>query len=312
MSFAVSLGKGRVEYSSDNLLTMLGHASNLVRPAHWRMLSDLVRFCRQAHLLYAAPVEQSLGDYLDQHHYSEAFRKEHLLPMAAAIWSAKPEQILNFPAQSFGHFFRNHGLLELNPLKRPPWRTVKGGSRVYVNLLAKAGGAKIVMNANIASVKGGADKAVIIFNDGSTAEFDNVVFASHADETLKLMQDTNAQQRELLGYFHYSSNATYLHQVVTLMLLVSLNPPQPPATNKTLKQMTYTHPQFDASTLKAQKQMHNIQGKDRLWFCGSYFGYGFHEDGLASGFGVAEALGARRPWAIKDVSPAFANARGKP
>jgi predicted NAD/FAD-binding protein len=186
----------------------------------------------------------------------------------------------------------------------------------------------------------------VLFADGGEASFDHIVIATHADEALALLDAPTALQKNLLGSFRYAANAAYLHQDVRLMprrrrlwaswnylnagaknsgsitywmnrlqslssrapLLVSLNPAFAPEADKTLAHMIYTHPQFDHAALRAQSRLKDIQGQDRLWFCGSYFGYGFHEDALASGLAVAEALGAKRPWQVSDVSPAFANA----
>ncbi len=350
MSFAVSLDGGKIEYSGDSLATLIGHPGNLLRPSHLAMMRDLVRFYRSAPALYAAPPEQTLGAFLAQHHYSRAFADNHLLPMAAAIWSAAPQKILDFPVGSFGAFFRNHGLLELDAKKRPEWRTVKGGSIQYVEKLAKAGRAKIITDAKITAIRSTSNQPSIRFADGMSQFFDHIICASHADETLALMDQANDDQRRILGAISYSANDTYLHHDIALMpkrkhlwaswnylrptpddvhaptvavtywmnrlqnfksaepFLVTLNPPRPPAGDKTVAHMLYHHPQQDNASLAARQQLRTIQGKDRLWFCGSYCGYGFHEDGLASGLAVATALGAPRPWPITDVSPAFANA----
>ena len=349
MSFAVSMGGGSYEYSGDSLGSMIGGWRNLFDPAHWRMLRDLVRFMRNGANLAKAPADESLGAFLDRHGYNQDFRRLHLLPMAAAIWSASPADILDFPARSFGTFFQNHGLLELDTAKRPQWRTVTGGSREYVGRLATAGRAIIHTGIQIARIDSDPKGASLTFTDGSADRFDQVVFACHADEALALLGDTAPPRlRQVLAPFRYSANTTYLHRDPALMprrqrlwaswnylrpdtkmgsdvfvsywmnrlqgidkatpYFVTLNPTAPPRADLTYRTMTYHHPQFDRAAIEAQAQLRQVQGSHHFWFCGSYCGYGFHEDALASGLAVAAALGAPRPWPITDVSPAYDNA----
>ncbi len=343
MSFAASLDDGRVEYAGDNLGKLVGHWRNLLRPRHWRMLADLIRFLKQGALLSKTPATMTLGQFLQQHGYSDAFRDDHLLPMAGAIWSMPTHKILDFPARSFGDFFRNHGLLELDTARRPEWRTVAGGSRAYVERLVQDSEAHIVTGARIARVAG----TQIHFEDGDRQDFDHVVIAAHADEALALLPDAPAETLAVLSAFSYSANETWLHRDETLMprrkrlwaswnymrqgggqpgiyvsywmnrlqsldrrspYFVTLNPPTPPASEKTVLHQVYHHPQFDLATIAAQARLRAIQGRGGVWLCGSYFGFGFHEDALASGLAVAAALGAPRAWTVTDVSPAFANA----
>jgi len=348
MSFGVSIDNGRIEYSGDSLGSLLGGWRNVFQPTRWKMVAEIVRFYRSGMLLSGADPSITLGEFLDRHSFSTAFREQHILPMAGAIWSVTPDKVLDFPARSFGNFFRNHGLFELSTTRRPEWRTVNGGSRVYVDKVLAASKATFVPRSRIISVAGGPDDAALTFADGSRATFDQVIIATHADQALKLLASPSGKQTTILGAFGYSRNTTYLHSDATLMprrkdlwaswnylqsdneetkgicvsywmnrlqsfpsdrpIFVSLNPPQPPRPELTTASMVYEHPQFDLKAVAAQTQLATLQGRDRLWFCGSYFGYGFHEDGLASGFAVAEALGARRPWPITDVSPAFRNA----
>jgi hypothetical protein len=350
MSFAVSLDKGRYEYAGDNLHTLIGTWQNLLSLKHWGMIADLIRFMRDGHRLCSADSTQSLGDFLRQNNYGRAFIERHLLPMASAIWSAPPQSIADFPAQSFGQFFRNHGLLESDIAKRPPWRTVTGGSKQYVEKLINTAKPTTILNTSIAHIDGQDNQAIITFQDGQRAEFDHVIIATHADEAKTLLHD-NSVTEGLLESFQYSANAAYLHSDPNLMpkrqnlwsswnylrkasdtnsavfvsywmnrlqnidqkypLFVSLNPTTQPDTNKIWKKIVYHHPQFDRQAKAAQGQLSDIQGLNNLWFCGSYFGYGFHEDALASGLSVAEALGAKREWNVTDISPAFANATPK-
>jgi predicted NAD/FAD-binding protein len=284
---------------------------------------------------------------LKRQKFGKDFIQDHVLPMAAAIWSAAPEDILNFPARSFGRFYENHGLLELDSKKRPAWRTIDGGSRVYVEKILEEAKPTIVKNAAIVKINGGTNGATLTFADGSTAQFDHVIIAAHADEAAALLDD-KLSHKAALKPFRYAINTTYLHSDSDLMpkrkslwaswnymgtgtagsqsvfvtywmnllqsidrkipLFVSLNPATPPAWDKTIKQMTYHHPQFDNAAMQAQEKLKFVQGQENIWLCGSYFGYGFHEDAFASGLAVAEALGVPRPWKVTDVSPAFNNA----
>ena len=348
MSFCASLDGGRVEYAGDNFPSLIGHWQNLFRLRHWQMIADLVRFLKQGEELSSAPVAMTLKQFLDRHGYSAAFREDHLLPMAGAIWSMPSEQILAFPARSFGEFFRNHGLLELDIAKRPEWRTVLGGSQNYVDRLVKGSGATVITNAQIHHIEVIANGAQIYFADGSTQDFAHIVLAIHADEALALLPEALGEVRNILKSFRYLANETYLHSDIDLMpqrkrlwaswnfmqrsgadktrifvsywmnrlqklptltdIFVSLNPPAPPGQDKTYAHQVYHHPQFDCDAIAAQTQLRTIQGRGRIWLCGSYFGYGFHEDALASGLAVATALGAPRTWTVTDKSPAFENA----
>jgi predicted NAD/FAD-binding protein len=348
MSFAVSLDQGRYEYSGDNLRTFIGQKRNLLRLKHLQLMADTVRFMQSGEDLCNAPEEETLGVYLTQKKFSNAFIQNHILPMAAAIWSATPQAILDFPARSFGRFYNNHGLLELDVGKRPEWRTVDGGAEVYVRKILDEVKSKIVLNSDIRCIVGAVDGAQLTFADGQTAVFDRVIMAAHADETSMLLDDAHVEQKSALSSFRYSANYAYLHSDERLMpcrkhlwaswnyiggntqntknvfvtywmnrlqgidksfpLFVSLNPSETPAAEKTYKSMVYHHPQFDRAAMAAQDKLRFVQGQNNIWLCGSYFGYGFHEDALASGLAVAEALGAPRPWNVKDISPAFENA----
>lgn len=348
MSFAVSLDQGGYEYAGDNLATVIGHWQNLFRFKHWRLVIDALRFMRQGETLYTTSADETLGAYLRRYGFSHSFITNHILPMAAAIWSASPENILDFPARNFGQFFHNHGLLEPDIKKRPPWRTVTGGAKIYVDKILGEAKPTLVQNASIIKVTGGTNGATLTFDDGHHAHFDHVILATHADEAATLLDDASWHLKNVLNSFRYSANQAYLHQDSSLMphrknlwaswnyiasshqnpkhvfvtywmnrlqgidrrtpLFVSLNPPHSIAPDKILKHMVYHHPQFDRTAMRAQSTLKSVQGQDRIWLCGSYFGYGFHEDALSSGLAVAEALGAKRPWHVTDISPAFHHA----
>ena len=342
MSFAVSLDGGRLEYSGTSVAGLFAQRSNLVRPRFWAMLQDITRFYRNASrdVLARGAAGISLGEYLAAGGYGAAFRDDHLLPMAAAIWSAPCAEILSYPAAAFLRFHHNHGLLQLSD--RPVWRTVTGGSSTYVQKLRAAFSGDVRTGSPVRRVRREADE-VVLTGDGWTETFDQVVFASHADQTLAMLDDPGSAEAEALGAFRYSRNRAVLHGDEALMpkrrrawaswnhigdraqpdaacavtywmnrlqglpeaqaFFVTLNPPGTLRDETIFHEEIYEHPLFDTAALDAQERLWSLQGARRSWFCGAYFGSGFHEDGLQAGLAVAEALGGiRRPWSVRDES----------
>ena len=340
MSFSASLNQGRIEYSGRGLSGLFGQMSNLVRPRFWGMIRDLVRFYRRASEDARGDMSEeiSLGDYLESGRYGAAFRDHHVVPMASAIWSAAPDDILHYPAAAFLRFHDNHGLLQLT--RRPMWRTVVGGSRAYVARLAEPLKGRIRVGAGAARIERIAGQVAIADGRGDRDVFDRVVVATHADQALALLGEPTAREQALLGAFRYSRNQAYLHLDEALMprrratwaswnyiseagssdkasvtywmnslqrlptrrnVFVTLNPQRPP--RDVLRVEAYDHPIFDAAAIRAQKELWGLQGEGGVWFCGAHFGAGFHEDGLQSGLAVAEQLGGvRRPWQVAGES----------
>lgn len=350
MSFAVSLDEGALEYSG-SLAGLFAEKRNLFRPRFWSMLRDLQRFYREAPRDLAAleQIHTTLGDYLDAGAYGEAFRRDHLLPVAAAIWSAPAGNILKYPAASFIRFQDSHGLLKLR--NRPPWRSLRGGSRAYVERLTQSFKERIRLSAAVDAVRRDADGVKIRDRHGRIETFDDVVIASHADQALALLDDASLDERTLLGAFRYSSNTAVLHADPALMpkrravwsswnhigcdsddhscptvtywmnslqniphetpLFVTLNPQRAP--RRELHREVYEHPLFDAAAIAAQRRLWSLQGTRNTWFAGAYFGAGFHEDGLQAGLAVAEALGGvRRPWRVANESGRIAIETAEP
>ena len=348
MGFSASLDEGRIEYGGDNLVALFSQARNLVSPRFWSMLRDLVRFYRHAPAHAAALDLESLtlGQYLDRFGYGEAFQNDHILPQAAAIWSASAEDIRNYPLVALVRFFENHGLLKI--LGRPMWRTVVGGSRAYVEKLTAQLGGPVCTGRPVTRVKRVA-KGVMVTDAGGNAElYDHVIMATHADEGLALLDDVEPEERRLLGAFAYSRNRTVLHSDPALMprrrrtwsawnylartqaggaqqlcvtywmnrlqhlprdrqYFVTLNPITEPDPATVVHSEVFTHPIFNAAALRAQPQLWSLQGAGGLWWCGAYFGSGFHEDGLQAGLAVAEALGgSKRPWQVPQESSRIA------
>ncbi|NBC32301.1 MAG: FAD-dependent oxidoreductase [Alphaproteobacteria bacterium] len=351
MSFAFSVDGGRLEYCGDSLRSLFAQVGNLVRPSHYGMIRDILRFYREAPALLKQvdEGEPSLADYLAANRYGHAFVYRHLLPMGAAIWSTTIGEMMNFPARSFVRFFHNHGLLKVK--ERPVWQTVSGGSREYVARLTAPYAHNIRRGCAVAGIRRLPHAAIVRDAQGHEDRFDAVVLATHADQALALLEDPSPAERRTLGAFQYQKNRAVLHRDAGLMpkrrrawaswnylassdpadrhrvsvtywmnrlqnldpadpIFVSLNPLAEPAPGKATAAFDYDHPQFDAAALDAQTRLPAIQGRQRTWFCGSYCGYGFHEDGLASGLAVAESLGGmKRPWIIAEASPAGFHAR---
>jgi predicted NAD/FAD-binding protein len=297
------------------------------------MIKEIKRFNRQAPLDRAEGGMRglSLRQYRTDKRFGGAMIEDYLRPMAAAIWSMAPCRMLDFPAESFVSFFENHHLLQW---RRPVWRTVEGGSRNYVEAMSLPYRQRIRLGCGAARVERGPDGVFVTSTDGHTELYDQAILASHSDETLALIGDPSKAEREILSAILYAPNRIYLHRDARLMprrraawsawnvldwgrqdeiavtywmnalqgidrarpLFVSLNPPFEPARRLTFASFVYHHPQYDAASLAAQRRLDEIQGCARLWFCGAWTGYGFHEDGLASGLEVAEELGASVPW----------------
>ncbi len=343
MSFAVSLEWGGLEYGSTDLRALFGQRRNLFRPRFWSMLKDLQRFYKTApnDLAEVSASGVSLGDYLDVKGYGRAFREDHLLPQAAAIWSASVGDIGDYPAASFIRFFDNHGLLELDIHARPQWRTVVGGSVAYIPKLTAPYAERILLDTPVTGIARRSDGIIVRDRRGGERRFDQVVIASHANQALAMLENPSGDERALLGAFRYSRNTAVLHTDARLMprrkavwsawnfvgdtastgevtywmnllqglnsaepLLVSLNPSaQPPDPATVIRTETYEHPLFDAAAMAAQERLWSLQGRQRTWFCGAHFGAGFHEDGLQAGLAVAEAIGGvRRPWTVAEES----------
>ena len=345
MSFSVSMMKGQMEWCGDNLRSVFAAKRNFANPRFLWALKEIFRFNRTARAdLHKGGLEGlSLNAYLDRRGFGTGFRRYYLLPMGAAIWSTPAEEMLDFPAESFLHFFRNHGLLEQGQNR---WRTVTGGSREYVHRLAAPFRDRIHLGTGARAIRRDADGVRIWGTDGREARYDRVILACHSDEALALLTDLDTEERAILGAMRYTPNTAYLHRDARLMparkaawaswnyraegwsetsvqvtywmnrlqnldpahpLFVSLNPERAPDPARTFARFDYAHPLFDRASLEAKAHIPRIQGVRNTWFAGAYLGYGFHEDGLASGLSAAEAAGGVcRPWRSAPASTASA------
>lgn len=340
MSFSVSVDSGRLEYSGNSLTTLFAQKRNLVNLRHWGMIRDILRFFRNATALLDQPARDSLtlDDFLTQGGYGQAFIQDHLLPMAAAIWSAPMRTLREFPARSFLQFFANHGLLSAND--RPQWRTVTGGSRAYVQRVL-ADLPALRFNSNIETIKR-TQTGIDIRHSGAWENFDRVLLACHADQALRLLGDVDDTEASVLGAFRFQPNIAYLHRDQRLMprrrrawaswnhlsrttttgrdeacdvsvtywmnklqplatetdVFVTLNPLTEPEPALTHARIVYDHPIFDRAAMDAQHRLGQIQGHRQVFYAGAWTGYGFHEDGLRSGLQAGLALGGQVPWPV--------------
>ncbi|NSZ65948.1 NAD(P)/FAD-dependent oxidoreductase [Agrobacterium tumefaciens] len=341
MSFAVSLDDGGFEYSGGSGFGLLAQKRNAFRPRFWAMLADLLRFYRNAPRDLPMMGDMSLDEYLSQNNYGDAFRNDHLYPMAAAIWSTPAMEVGRYPAAHFVKFCSNHGLLLLR--NRPVWRTVVGGSREYVKRLTAPFVDRIRLSTPVARIHRLADGVEIANTNGEFERFDDVVIATHADQALEMLTDATQAERRILGAFGYTKNRAVLHTDSSFMprrraawsswnyvadtrietgqpsitywmnklqplgeipdTFVTLNPTREPEKGKIITEETYHHPVFDAGTEQMRQELWALQGLRNTWFCGAYFGSGFHEDGIQAGLAVAEDLGGlSRPWKVTDDS----------
>ena len=219
MSFSASIGGGAIEYGGEGLTTLFAQPANLLRPGHWRMLADIVRFnrCALDWLDRRSSMDEALtvGDFLRRNGFSSELSERYLLPMAAAIWSAPAASIRGFPALSFLRFFRNHGLLQLSD--RPQWRTVVGGGREYVRRILADLGDRALPCAAVTRVMSGPNGLQVRDSRGAVLEYDQVVMACHADQALALLSEPEARTREILSAFHFQPNRAWLHSDPALM-----------------------------------------------------------------------------------------------
>lgn len=321
MSFSVRCDADGLEYNGTTLNTLFAQRSNLLRPSFLGMVRDILRFHREAPALLAEPGgEIPLGELLARNRYGRAFVEHYLVPMGAAIWSTDPEAMFAFPARFFLRFLHNHGLLTVNG--RPTWRVIRGGSARYVERLMAPFRDRIRLDTPVESIRrvpGGA----IVKSRGQEAErYDALFLACHSDQALRLLADPDDTEREVLGAIRFQRNDAVLHTDTRLLpqrrrawaawnyrlrpdgrgpvaltyhmnLLQGLDAPEPflvtlncaeaidPA--RVLRRFSYEHPLFTPAAVAAQSRQRELNGARRTYYCGAWWGYGFHEDGLASG-----------------------------
>jgi uncharacterized protein len=330
MSFSVSSAATGLEYSATGLDTLFCQRRNLLSPRFWGMLCDLLRFYQESPaLLAAAGPGPTLGEYLAAHRYGAAFRDEHLVPMAAALWSAPAANILEFPAQYLVRFMTNHQMLQIRG--RVPWRVVRGGSASYIRAMRARWRVDERLHCPALSVRRDGGRVQIMSRVGLEC-FDQVVLACHSDEALRILADATNREREILGAIPYQDNEVVLHTDASLLprdrkawaawnafvpasprsactvsycmnllqdiqtrepLVVTLNRTHAINPARVLRRMNYRHPVYTQQSVAAQARRAEIQGQRGTWFAGAYWGWGFHEDGVRSAIEVCAALSSQ-------------------
>jgi predicted NAD/FAD-binding protein len=320
MSFSVRCERSGLEYNGTTINTLFAQRSNILRPSFHRMWRDILRFNRHApEAVERGGHELTLGEYVRAHDYSPQFVNNYLIPMAAAIWSATPVDVDAMPARFLIGFFRNHGMLSVND--RPQWRTICGGSARYVEKLVAPFRSRIYLRAPIESVQRLATHVLVKPRGAEPLRFDQVFFACHSDQALRLLQDPTPQEREVLGAMPYQTNEVVLHNDVRLLprrrlawaawnyhlplepadrvcvtynmnilqglqsqtpLCVTLNRSAAINPDKVLRRLVYEHPVFTTAAVAAQARQRELNGAQRSYFCGAYWRCGFHEDGVFS------------------------------
>ena len=341
MTFALTVRGGRLEWGAENANAIFAQRRNLLDPRFYRLFAQVLRFNANALAEAAADPQMTLGQMLARMNLGDWFRWYYLLPMAGAIWSCPPRQMLEFPASTFVNFFANHGLLAATG--QPQWYTVTGGSRNYVGPLTAGFAGCIRTACGAAQVRRDGGRVTVRDTGGSETEFDHVVFASHGDETLALLADATDEERNLLGAFSYQPNRAFLHKdpqfmpnsrrcwaswvyssdgngdeaAITLTywmnrlqnidrnypVFVTLNPTRPIPAEHVFDEHVFAHPVFDKAAVAAQPAVQAIQGRRGTWFCGAWLGYGFHEDGLVSGMKVANGVNALSGAPVHEIVP---------
>ena len=316
MSFSVSVKDSNVEYGGSGLNAIFANKKNLLNLKFLKMINEIISFYKKApSLLNHNLNEDTLGNYLEKSKLSKYFIEYHIIPMVAAIWSMPFEKAKDMPLKLFLNFFINHGLFKLK--NRPQWYTVTNRSRAYVNKVLEKISGEVFKNYKVSKILR-SENNVRISIGNEYLDYDHAILASHADQSLKILEEPTSEEDKILKRFSYVSNKAYLHIDENLMPLrksawsswnsitkdnrtcitywlnklqnlktsknyfLTLNPVEQINNNKILKKIDFTHPYFNKENVKLQKDLHKLQGKKRTWFCGSYFGYGFHEDGLKS------------------------------
>ena len=337
MGFSVSDGRGRFEYSGTPW-GLFARPAHLVSPSFLGMLRDWRRFNREArNLVGINGTAPSLGAWLEERGFSRQFIDRLIVPQASAVWSADPEQMWSFPASFMAEFFDNHGMYSLR--NRPKWRTVSGGSRSYVEAISAPWRDRVRLSAPVRRVLRGPDGVVVEAAGQPREVFDEVVIATHSDQALAMLADPSPAEREILGAIPYQRNEAVLHTDASLMprrravwsswnfhlaegptrgstvtywmnklqrlpsrtdYFVTLNRGEEIDPGRVIRRLSYDHPTYTREGVAAQARHAEISGVNRTHYCGAYWGWGFHEDGVRSGLRVAAAIAGRPP--APDVS----------
>ena len=328
MSFSVHCERSGLEYQGSSLGGLFAQPSNLLRPSFLRMLREILRFNRVA-LARLPGLDDltTLGEFLAAEGFTGRVVDQYVVPMGAAIWSSPPQRMLAFPAATFVRFLANHGMLSLRD--RPQWRVVEGGSRTYLDRITAPFRDRILVATPVLGIERSSDGVTILSHRG-LERFDGVIVAAHSNQALALLRDPTRAERDVLGNIPYQRNDVLLHTDARVLpqrrrawaawnyriprgpralvavsyamqILQGLDTPIPVCVtlnddgtvreDKILKRMVYHHPVFTTDALRAQGRRAEISGVDRTWFCGAYWRYGFHEDGVVSALELLRDFG---------------------
>ena len=333
MSFSVKCELTGLEYNGTNLNKLFAQRKNLFSPSFWRMIRDILRFNKETiQELEAGTLSETetLTQYLARNKYSDVFIEKFIVPMGAAIWSAGRSAMNEFPIYFFVRFFKNHGMLSVDD--RPTWRVISGGSATYIDAITQSFSEKIVLNEGAKSVSRTDEGIIVTTVEGNLHYFDEVIFATHSDQALQLLEEPTQAEQEVLGSIGYQDNEVVLHTDHTLLpksrlawaswnyhipkqasdrvavtynmnmlqnfqtrdttFCVTLNKTEDIAPDKIIKTFNYAHPVFTTEAVAAQGRFHDISGKNHTHFCGAYWFNGFHEDGVKSALRVCDLFGA--------------------
>jgi predicted NAD/FAD-binding protein len=330
MSFSVRNNLVNLEYNGHSLNTLFSQRRNFLRPKFYRLVYDILKFNKaaKAYLENHPSKSLALGEFVHQERLSTIFKDNYLMPMVAAIWSCSLRQAEEFPLEFFLRFFLNHGLLDIK--NRPQWYVVDGGSKSYVKPMVSAFEENIKLSCPVVSVTRN-EEFVEVRHSNGVGKFDQVIFACHSDQALKLLENPNADENSVLGDLEYQQNDVILHSDKSLMpknelswaswnflagerktyepplvtycmnilqsiqskvpFFVSLNARHKIAPEKILQEFIYSHPVYSHQAIQAQSRRDRICGVDRIHYCGAYWYSGFHEDGVRSALDVVKRFG---------------------
>ncbi|MFT5451168.1 MAG: putative NAD/FAD-binding protein [Enterobacterales bacterium] len=320
MGFSVQCEKTGLEYNGSSLNQLFAQRRNLLRPSFYRMIKDILRFNEQCVELLNQDDEQlSLGEYLAANNYSEQFIHHYILPMGAAVWSTDHNSMFAFPARFFVQFFHNHGMLSVD--ERPQWYVIKKGSAEYVKPLIAGHSEKILLSTPVENIRRSGEQVYVKGKGQNEMVFDYVFIASHSDQALTMLDEPSLEEREVLSAIPYTYNEAVLHTDTSLLpdrklawaawnyhllkeqkkqvaltynmnilqslksqhtFCVTLNNTEAIDESKIIKRLDYMHPFFTVDGVKAQQRQSEINGTQRTFYCGAYWRYGFHEDGVVS------------------------------
>ncbi len=326
MNFSVRCDRTGMEYGSESVNTMFTQRKNILSFPFWRMVLEIFKLRRKlVDFLASNSPDMTMGDFLSQYGFSRRFVDHFVVPLGASLWSAEPGKIRDFPARTFARFFENHGFLQAtNPIE---WQVISGGSKQYVKQLIAPFADKINVSTSVTSVKRTNEYVELSFSNRPAERFDHVIFATHSDQALEILAEPTEDEQQILGAIPYQENVTFLHTDERILPLdrrawsswnyliqdkrydrasvtynmnmlqslsshetfcVSLNLEDRIASEKVIGRYLYNHPVYMERSMPAQASHSLISGKNRTHFCGAYWGYGFHEDGVKSALAVGK------------------------